>query len=453
MAMTSENFIDRFLKKLWEGDVEKLDSPRRFLVKSLRLIHVAIKEFNEGELTLRAMSLVYTTMLALVPLLAVSFSVLKAFGVHNQAEPIIRNFLQPLGPKGDELTERIISFVDNVRAGILGTVGLVLLIYTVISLLQKVEESLNHIWKIRQSRTFLQRLNDYTSTVLLGPILIFTAIGITATVLNTDIVRGLQSIEPFGTLFLLAGKFVPFLFACMAFSLVYIIVPNTRVKFSSAFAGGLIAGTLWQLSGWAFASFVATSTKYTAIYSGFAITLFFMIWLYLSWIILLTGGAISFYYQYPQSLTVIKEQFHLSIRLKERLSLVIIVLIGYRFHHRQPNWTFDTLLRRLGLPFEPVQDVLALLEKKGYIRSSSDSPPEIMIATDLGEVTVREFRDAIRGAEEEVSSIEEQYLSTPAIDDMVSKLAKAEEAALKNETIMELVEAHEESESGTEPGV
>jgi len=447
MPVTDDHFIDRFLKKIWERDVSLLDPSRRVLVKSIRLFHVAIKEFNEGELTLRAMSLVYTTMLALVPLLAVSFSVLKAFGVHNQAEPIIRNFLHALGPKGDELTVKIVSFVDNVRAGILGTVGLALLIYTVVSLLKKVEESLNHIWKIRRPRTFLQRLNDYTSTILLGPILIFTAIGITATVLNTSIVKGLQSIEPFGTLFLIAGKLVPFVLACLAFSMVYIIIPNTKVKISSALVGGLIAGTLWQLSGWAFASFVAASTKYTAIYSGFAITLIFMIWLYLSWLILLTGGVISFHYQYPQPLTVRKEPFHLSNRLKERLSFIIVILVGYRFHMRQPNWTLDTLLRRLDLPFEPVQDVLDLLEKKKIIRSTSDNPPEIMVATDLSEMTVKEFWHTIRGAEEDVFSIEEQFLSMPPVDAILKELTDSVDTGLGERTIMDLVMAH-----GEDPG-
>jgi membrane protein len=446
MATITEKLKQYFTEELWNIDLGSESGSRRFFIKSLRLVYAIVSEFREGELTLRAMSLVYTTILALVPLLAVSFSVLKGFGVHNQAGPLIRNFLEPLGEKGEELTVKIIGFLDNVNAGVLGSLGLVLLIYTVISLIHKIEDAFNHIWKIKRSRSFIQRFSDYTSTILIGPILIFTAIGITASVMNTAIVQKMQSVEPLGTLFFLAGKVVPFLLVCIAFSFVYVFVPNTKVRFRAALTGGIFAGILWQLSGWAFAAFIANSTRQTAIYSGFAIMLFFMIWLYLSWLILLLGGEISFYYQYPQFLTVRKEHFQLSNRLKERLALLILVLIGFRFHNRSPNWTLDSLIERLRLPLEPIQDVLTLLEQKKLIIKTSDNPPQFIPATDLGMIKLKEFWWTIRGAEEDAFSIEEKYLSTPAVDNIVEKWLDAISKALGEETVMDVVLKHEEPE-------
>ena len=179
-------------------------------LKSARFIANAIKEFNETQLTLRAMSLVYTTILSLVPLLAVSFSVLKAFGVHNKIEPFLFNFLTPLGPKGAEITEKIIDFVNNMKVGVLGSIGLIMLIYTVISLVQKVEESFNFIWKVRQSRTIIRRFSDYMSVILIGPVLVVSALGITATAMNGSVMGKILSIEPFGTAILFAGKLIPY---------------------------------------------------------------------------------------------------------------------------------------------------------------------------------------------------------------------------------------------------
>lgn len=417
---------------------------KRFLIKSLRLAYVSVREFSTGDLTLRATGLVYTTMLSIVPLLAVSFSVLKAFGVHNQVEPFLQNALKHLGPRGGEITERIIEFVDNVEVGILGSVGLVLLVWTVISLLQKIEEAFNHIWKIKRARSFIQRVSDYTSTVLLGPILVFTAIGITASIMNTSIMKKIQSIEPFGTLFFFSGKIIPFALVCLAFTLVYVFVPNTKVRFRSALVGGAVAGSIWEMTGMIFASFIAGSAKYTAIYSGFAILLFFMLWLYIGWLILLIGGEISFYYQYPQFLSVKKENFQLSNRLKERLALLILVLIGYRFHNRLPNWNLDSLIERLGIPIEPVQDVLLLLEKKKLIIQTCDNPPQFMPATDLDMIKLKDFWRMIRGAEEDTFSIVEKYLSIPEVDALVARLLDAIDGVFGEQTMMDLVVTHKE---------
>ena len=153
------------------------------------------RDVTNGQLTLWAMSLVYTTLLSFVPLLALSFSVLKAFGVHNQVTPMLHRLLAPLGANADELSQRIIQFIDNTNVGVLGSVGLALLLYTVVSLVQKIEESFNFIWHVSEPRSITDRFSLYLSVLLVGPILVFAAIGITAAALNIEIVREFLALE------------------------------------------------------------------------------------------------------------------------------------------------------------------------------------------------------------------------------------------------------------------
>ena len=241
---------------LWDVDLGGLPTWRRLVLWTLRIGHACLRDLAEGQLTLRAMSLVYTTLLSLVPLLAISFSVLKGFGVHNQVEPLLLGFLEPLGDKGVEITERIVGFVDNIKVGVLGFLGFVLLFYTVISLMQKIERAFNYTWRISRERTLGQRFRDYFSVIIIGPVLVFSSLSITASIMSDQVVQALTAIEPFGTLLHLAGRLVPYLLIVAAFTFIYAFMPNTKVRLGSALVGGLVAGVLWNAAGWAFASFV-----------------------------------------------------------------------------------------------------------------------------------------------------------------------------------------------------
>lgn len=433
-----------FLKELWGIDLSSLDRYRAFLIKSLRVIYVAAGEFSEGQLTLRAMGLAYYTLLAIVPLLAVSFSVLKAFGVHNQIEPFLFNFLLPLGPKGGEITSKIIGFVENMKVGVFGSVGLAILIYTVVDLIRDIEGAFNYIWKIKRPRGFLQRFSYYMSVILIGPVLSFTALGLTATVMSTTLVRKIAAIEPFGTAFFVAGKAVPYIFVIAAFTLVYTFIPNVKVKFKAALVGGLFGGILWETTGWVFASVVVSSTRYAAIYSGFAILIMFMLWLYLSWLILLVGAKVSFYNQYPQFMTVKKEAILLSNRVMEHLSLLIIFLIGYNYYYNKPPWTLNSLVERLGLPMEPVQDVVMLLIKRKLIIETGFTHPVYMPARAIETITLKSIFSTVRGCDDSVSSIEEKFTSTPDVDGVMKRINASLQDALGDDTLKDMVLSHGE---------
>lgn len=440
---TMTDFVKRlndfFSRELWHIDVSSHDTFRAFLIKLLRLLYASVREFREGELTLRAMSLVYTTLLSLVPLLAFSFSVLKAFGVHNQLEPLLYNFLSPLGPQGNEIAQKILEFVERTKVGVLGSIGLAMLVYTVISLIHKIEEALNHIWKIEKSRSFARRFSDYISIILIGPVLVFTAIGLTATVQSNAIVQRLLSMEPLGTFIVILGKLLPYIFVSAVFTFIYILIPNTKVKFTSALLGGLVAGVLWQTIGWVFASFVVSSTKYTAIYSGFAVVILFLIWVYLSWLTLLIGADISFCHQNLKFLTLKKEAFNLSGKLKEKLSVLIMFLIGYNFYHDKDRWTLGALVDHLGLPPEPIQNTLTQLVDKKLIIETVDDIPSYLPARDIETIKLKEILDTARNNKEVSKAIENRLSSITEVDAVLERVDDSIESALGEQTVKSLV--------------
>lgn len=384
---------------LWQADPASLPWGHTLAVRMARLTYVSIRDVSQGQLTLRAMSLVYTTLLSLVPLLALSFSVLKAFGVHNQIQPLLLNLFEPLGQQGVDLAAQIVSFVENVNVGVLGTVGLVLLVYTVVSLIQKIEEAINFLWHISTLRNLAQRLSGYISVVLVGPLLIVTAMGITASVTNTSLVQQILAVEPFGTLFYAFSMVVPHLLVIGAFTLIYMVIPNTRVRFVSALVGGTVGGVLWETIGWGFASFIVGSAKYEAVYSGFAVLILFLFWLYISWLVLLVGANVAFYQQNPAYLRPDSADQPLGYRARLAVALEIMRLIGEAYHRNTPRWSLEAICDRLELPMHSIIDIVRTLHDQALLARTDDEPPLLIPGRDLDTLSVKDVLDAV-GAED-----------------------------------------------------
>ena len=393
-------WYEHYASQLWSDDLREVSHVRRWIIVLVRLLVVLIRQLVKGQLNLRAMSLVYTTLLSIVPLLAVSFSVLKGFGVHNQIEPLLMNFLEPLGARGKEISDNIIGFVENVRVGVLGSLGLLFLLYAVVSLVQKVESSFNYVWHVERLRGFAQRFSSYMSVILIGPLLVFTALGVTATAMSNSLVQQLMSVEPFGDLIVSFGKLVPYLLVIAAFIFLYMFIPNTRVRFLPAVVGGVVAGILWQSSGWAFAAFIASSSNYAAIYSSFAILILLLIWLYLNWLILLLGAQVAFYTQYPQYMTRRPVQLRLSNRLRERLALQIMFMVADHHLNQGDPWTSDDLVHHLALPVQPIHHVLQLMVDAGFLSETSDEPPAYLPRRDIETISLVELYEVVRSAGE-----------------------------------------------------
>lgn len=345
------------------GWARRLTTPGRYALALLR-------DLLEGEISLRAMSLVYTTLLSLVPLLALAFSVLKAFGVHNTLEPILAQALAPLGPQAALISDNVITFVDNIKVGVLGSIGIALLLYTAVSMISKIEASFNFIWKIKQERGLTQRFGEYLSVLMIGPVLVFSAIGLTASLRSSTVVTTLAQYEPFGTTLLLATKLTPYLLIIGALTFLYSFIPNCRVHWRAAVAGGLFAGIGWESASIGFARFVAGATSYSAIYSGFAIVIILLIWLYVSWLIVLFGCRLAFYVQHPRQLAGPVVVRPAASRESEYLPLRLMMLVVRRFNAGQPPLPLAEVERLLAVDGERLARAVELLASSGVLGES-----------------------------------------------------------------------------------
>lgn len=358
---------------LFEPPETLIGKPLWTLARILRYPYALVRDILRGELTLRAMSLVYTTLLSIVPLIALSFSVLKGLGYHRELEPVLYNFLEPLGERAGALTAQIMGFVDNVRGGVLGSIGLIFLLYTVISMIQKVEESFNFVWRVEQPRSFARRFSEYLSVMVIGPALIVAALGMIAAFANTSVMKAIARYEPFGTMLLALGHIMPYLLVSGVFTFMYAFVPNTRVRLLPALVGGLFAGVLWAAGGVVFTTFIAQSTRTAAIYAGFAIVIVALIWLYVSWLILLVGAQLSFYVQNPQYLRPGRGEIRLNSSLRERVALSIMYLIvqDYRSGSKR-RWSINRLAEHLDLPGAALGPIVTALERANLLLLAED---------------------------------------------------------------------------------
>ena len=426
---------------LWEQDLAQRGWLGRLGVRLARIVYGIIRKFADGQHNLRAMSLVYTTLLSLVPLLAVSFSVLKAFGVHNQLEPVLLEFLDPLGTQGQEVAGEILRFVENIRVGVLGSLGIALLFYTIISLIHKVEQSFNAIWQVAGSRNLARRFSDYLSVILIGPVLVFSAVGLTTSAMDSAVIQWLADIEPLGDVILSLKRLGPYLLVIGAFAFAYGFIPNTRVRVDAALAGGFFAGMLWYTTGKIFANFVVNSANYSAIYSGFASAVLFMIWLYVGWLIVLLGGQVTFYWQNPRFLDPRSERAFMSTRRREQLVLELMALIGRAHYYKQEAlWTREALEARYN-SLEPgvVTRLLDELVARQLIVASNSKPIAYLPAFDTENVSLKEVVAVVRGKPETTG------YGLASVDAVVTQMDEALTQVLGERTLKDLIlEDHED---------
>ena len=432
--------IQELISQLWRIDLAKLTGLRRLQYLSLRIGYAVIRDIFAGQLSLRAMSLVYNTLLSLVPLLAVSFSVLKAFGVHNQVKPLIYKFLLPLGDKGVEIGDKIMGFVENIQVGVLGIVGLALLMLTVVLLLQKIERSFNYIWRVERPRRLARRFSDYLSVTLVGPVLVFAAIAITASV-KTAVLMQAGDVEVLSEGVEFIGKLAPYFLIITAFTFIYIFMPNTKVRFMPALIGAIVAGILWESLGWLFASFVVSSTNYEAIYSSFAILILFMIWLHLGWVILLIGVDVSFYVQNPLRILSPDTPARLNRSDEQQLALAVMTFCGRAFHEGNNPPSVDVLSETLGVAPNLIDEIVQDMLDEKLLSEISGGSDGLLPARDMQTIYISDILAALDG---------KQTISLPARDeinqskDIMTKLGKAQQQALDGVTLQELVEHFDE---------
>ena len=421
--------------------------PQRLGTKVIRLATAVGMEFRHRLLDARAAGLVFTTLLSLVPFLAVMFSVLKAFGVHHVIEPTLAQVLEPLGPKSRDVTATIVGFVDNIKIGVLGGVGIAGLFYTTYSLIDKIEQALNAIWLVKQGRTWGRKATDYLSAVLVGPVLVVSAFGLLASLQSHTLVQHLVQMEPFGTLVVWSGEVVPFLLLCGLFTFFYKVIPNTHVHLRSAVVGGASAAILWIIAEEIFANFVAASASYSAIYSSFAVLMLFLLWLYTGWMIVLIGAQFSFFHQYPTaywSRLLWEQGTHV---FREELALKVLRVLGHHYLKGDRPLNLPELSSELNMPVSLVEEEVERLIDNGFVGRLQE-PGGVSLIKSPELILVKEVLDSVRNGT--------PPWVMPHLDprDPVSALLrrrdKAVERALIGETIQSLLQDSPPSRS-TEP--
>lgn len=426
---------------IWDADLTAAPWWQRAGQRAARIVLVVGRDFSAGTLNLHAMSLVYTTLLALIPALAIVFSVLKGFGVDRELQAFLTDFLAPLGDQGTEIRTTILEFVEQVNIGVLGSVGFAVLIYTGVSLLQKVEAAFNEIWQVRRLRPLARRFSDFVSVLLVGPVLMVTAMGLMASVAGTAAIDAAGS-GPLKVVVEEISRLTPYFLVTAAFTLLYMLIPNTRVRLLPALTGAIVAGIAWNVAGWAFASFVVTSARYALIYSAFASLVVFMFWMYVGWLILLAGAGIAFYQQNPAYLTR-GAVFRLSIEARERLALTIALLVARAFDQGAEPWTAQRLARVVHLPLPPVERVVSFLQGAGLLVETGHDTPGLVPGRPLDRITVDEVLAVVRaGAEGKASlSVDEAHMPEGHMDTvkpLVDRLDAARHAALDGLTLRDL---------------
>lgn len=403
----------------------------------LRYPYALLRDLWSGELNLRAMSLVYTTLLSIVPLVAFAFAMLKAFGVHKELEPLILEFLRPLGGQADTMTAQFMEFVDRIRSGVLGSLGLGFLLYTVVSTVQKIEESFNFAWHVEQPRSIVRRVSEYLSLMVVGPVFLVVVLGLFGAIADMRFAQWLASHPPFGPILTLLGRAAPYVVVMAVFSFLYMFVPNTRVRARSAIVGGTVAGLLWAAGGAVFTNMVVASTRMVAIYAGFAIFLVTLIWVYLSWIILLVGAQLSFYVQNPRYLRAGQAQIRLTSRLRERLALSIMYLVGKAFSDGGEPWTLNSLAEHLEIPGSAVSSVSDSLEKAGLLLVTERE--HLVPGRALDQIGVHAILTAVRDEQQYESWLLARARTEPDADAVADAVEASIRERCKDETLRDLV--------------
>jgi membrane protein len=333
------------------------------VLRLLRYPVAIVRDWLQGEIPVRAMSLAYTTLLSLVPLLVFSFAILKGIGASADLHYILHQFFRPLGLASNQLTESLLEFVANMRGDVLGSLGLAFLAYTVITTIQKVDTSFNFVWRVQHARNFARRVAEYLSVMIAGPILLAVALGLLGSALHSPTARWLDSIAPLAWAVTGIARVLPYVIVSAVFVFMYMFIPNIRVEARAAFIGGVTAGIVWALVGKIFTSILVSSSTLVAIYSGFAIVLSTLIWVYLSWLILLLGATLAFYVQFPQYLPHGHTALALDASAHESIGVSVMYLVARDYLSGAVGWSAARLADTLDVPAAALAPVVTSLEQ------------------------------------------------------------------------------------------
>ncbi|MBN1541009.1 YihY family inner membrane protein [candidate division KSB1 bacterium] len=396
--------IQNFVVRTYELALRDIQRPdltlsraTAFLVLQIRLFYFVSRAFIRDRLLIRASALVYATLLSIVPLLALSFSLLKAFGFTDKMEPTLTQIFQPLGSDTvQKIVPPIIEYVNNINVGVIGAAGFLFLFFSILSIINNIERAFNDIWQIKKSRSLARKISDYISVLLLGPVLVFAILGITASVQSYKFVQIIHSMPGIRFLF---NRTAPLIASWVFFYFLLTFIPNTRVKWKSALVGAVIGGTLWQISNYVFAQFIVASYQFgskAAIYAGLATLPLFLFWLYINWAIILLGAEISFTNQNLGRLFFEKERDRYSHFYLENMALRIVLICGSRFDAGKEPPNAEDLSRLLNVPTSFINTVVGRLQSLHFLHATDESNTRYIPAQSLDKLRPIDILQALR---------------------------------------------------------
>jgi membrane protein len=424
-----------------DGAVFSRASGRPGTVRSVARIgrypYAVIRDLAAGEINMRATALVFTTVLSLVPLLAFSFIVLRQLDGHGgrDLQPIVMEFFRPIGPGADNLTRDVLQFAGRLRRGLVGTVGVALLAWSLIGTIQKVEDSFNYVWRVPQPRSLARRVGEFLSLLVIGPVLLGGFIALSHTAIIAGPVQLATSLPLVKRLMSLGVHVAPYVMVTVLFTLLYIIIPNTRVRLRPAFLGAVVAGVLWAAVGSIFTRFVEYSSRLTLVYAGFAAVIGVVMWTYFGWLILLSGAQLSFYIQNPSYLRFGLRQLHLSAAELEQLALTITFLIAHNAATGRPRYTLDGLATDLGVTGLALAPLMHSLEQARVLRVAAG---ELVLARDPARLTIIDIMEAARHLHS--GKPVSRALAIPGVSQIVAKVDAARRAGVAGCTLLDILQ-------------
>ena len=391
------NFINT---DIWR--FRKKDFPRMkyFFIKQLRILLLATRGFSQDQCPLRASALTFYSLLSIVPVVAMAFGIAKGFGFQEILE---KQLLERFSGQ-EEVMVRVVDFahslLENTKGGMIVGIGIIVLLWTVIKLLTHIEGSFNDIWEVKKPRSYGRKFSDYLSIMLISPLLII--LSSSATVFITTkialITEKVALVEMFSPMIFFMLKLIPYGLVWILFIFTYILMPNTKVNFSAGFIGGIIAGTIFQLAQLAYILFQVGVAKYNAIYGSFAALPLFLIWMQLSWLIVLLGAEISFACQYVDTYEFEPDRRQISPAFKRLLTLQIAHRVISTFSKGKMALTSSNLSQVLEIPIRLVQQLLdELVESEIFsiIEIKGNEKLAYQPARDINFITIKSIIEAM----------------------------------------------------------
>ncbi|HLA73790.1 MAG TPA: YihY/virulence factor BrkB family protein [Steroidobacteraceae bacterium] len=434
MYLAFWNWLDRYLF----GEYSEGSTPGALTLRLLRYPYALLRDLSRGQINLYAMGLVYATLLSLVPLIAFAFAVLKAFGAHRELAPIIYEFFKPMGEaSANEFTNKVMEFADSVSTGVVGSLGLALLLWTLLGTIKKVEDGFNFLWRVEHARSFARRVTEYVALLIVGPIVAVSFIGLSHNALDTASAGFGRYVPFFDRMTGWAIEVSPYFMVATIFTAVYMFVPNTKVKWKPALIGGVTAGILWAAVGKLFTALVVFSTRLTIVYAGFAIIVAALLWTYFGWLILLVGAQLSFYVQNRNYLRLGLTELRLSAVQRETLTLKVMYLIARSYHDGKTRWSVDSIAHELGMPGIAISRIVNALEGAHLLTLADDE--RLLPARDLGNISIQEIMDIARN--EKAGQVSSRTLKLPAVDALSGKMDDAWRKSCGEMTLRDLIDA------------